>query len=280
MNIEAPLSAVDGELTATEKKPYDVFLCGDDRHLDALKRLLPELKGRGTVHLVSSFINRDNLRRLNGLYDVLHTPRLANAAYDNFKLFCLTTMNSVTKSSWFVKVDADVKLSSDWLNYVDETISSYPELVLFGPQCGKHSLSWTLEGRTIRNIFGSDIRVSQEAKVVGGFYCANTGFFKKHDSKLKVLTDLVYCFKNGVKLRPTKYLDEIIGLKDPEFKLKGSCVGYAGWLSEDNLRNLIVHISGAKNGVRVIPDSRVRVPPATSKKKPVVAPFVSQKAME
>jgi len=176
----------------------------------------------------------------------------------------LREINHLCTNAWFVKIDADVSVREDWSDYIQEVVRAHPELLLFGPQAGKLSLDWQIRGSTVRYLFGQDIDVRGIPKVVGGFYCGKTEFFKKTDFQLKALTEIVYCFKEGEKIRPTPTIDAVVKEVQSEAFLRGSCKGRAGRLTEDNLRNLIVCVMGKGSIPKIIPDPRVTVPPATN----------------
>src|SRR5690606_10373567 len=92
----------------------DIFVSGGNKHHGNLKYLLPRLKGRGVVHLVSSHLGPRQINSLERYIDVLHEPAYSSNGYQNFKLFCLRDINTLCTRSWFVKIDADVLVREDW----------------------------------------------------------------------------------------------------------------------------------------------------------------------
>jgi len=258
---------------------YDIFISGADKHICQLQNLMPSLKGCGTVHLVSSFLSPENIEKLQGLYDVIHEPALSDDGYMNFKLFNLYEINRFISQPWFIKIDADVQLSNDWLTYVDGAIREDSELVFFGPRKG-NPLKWEISGEAVRAIFDQDISILGEEKIVGGFYCGKSSFFQENEKKLRVLTEFIYCFKDGEKVRPTPTLDDIFSNTKVEFELGSVCQSRQAKLSEDNLKNLIVRVCGSKNMVRVIPDTRITIPRATGNKDKKPKPYFNNTFLE
>ena len=259
---------------------YDIFISGADKHISKLQKLMPRLKNCGTVHLVSSFLSSESIIKLQGLFDVIHEPLLSDDGYTNFKLFNLLEIDQFISQPWFIKIDADVELCKDWLTYVNETIREQPELVLFGPRKGMRPLTWEISGESVRAVFDQNILVLGEVKVAGGFYCGKSSFFQRNKKKLRVLTEFIYCFKDENKIRPTPVLDEIFQYTKLDFELGSVCQHRQGKLSEDNLKNLIVRVSGGDDVIKVIPDKRVIVPGASGnkvKKKPTFKTFFRRK---
>ena len=167
-------------MNSTSLPKYDIFISGADKHISKLQKLMPRLKGCGTVHLVSSFLSSENIAKLQGLFDVIHEPLLSDDGYTNFKLFNLLEIDRFISQQWFIKIDADVELSKDWLTYVNETIREQPELMLFGPKKGKNPLTWEISGESVRAVFDQDISILGEMKVAGGFYCGKSSFFQEN----------------------------------------------------------------------------------------------------
>lgn len=259
---------------------FDIFISGADKHVNKLQKLMPRLKSCGTVHLVSSFLSQESIAKLQGLFDVIHEPHFSDDGYTNFKLFNLLEIDRFISQPWFIKIDADVELSKDWLTYVNKTIREHPELVLFGPRQGMRPLTWEISGESVRAVFDQDILVSGEVKVAGGFYCGKSSFFQKNKKKLSVLTEFIFCFKDGNKIRPTPILDEVFQDTKLDFELGSVCQHRQGKLSEDNLKNLIVRVCGADDVIKVISDKRVIVPGASGnkvKKKSTVKNFFRRK---
>src|SRR5215218_2490698 len=124
------------------KKKFDVFVCGGSQHVASLKPLLKTIYPYGTVHLGSSFLSDEELRELEGLYDVLHEPKHSDDGYSNFELFSIRDINRLARAPYFIKLDADVYLESDWIKYVEESLAAQPDAVLFGPKHGNVEINF------------------------------------------------------------------------------------------------------------------------------------------
>ena len=125
-----------------------------------LERLLPY----GTVHLASSFLSEDDIGRLHGRYDVLHRPTHSLDGYANFELFCIKDLYRLAAAPYFIKLDADVTLSDDWIEYVEACIADHPHAVLMGPWKGDVDIDVELSGAPIRRQLRRDVRVTGGAE--------------------------------------------------------------------------------------------------------------------
>lgn len=221
------------------KQRFDIFLCGGSEHLAMLGPLLRKLRPYGTVHLGSSFLTGDDLRMLEGLYDVLHTPRHSDDGYHNFELFSIRDINRIATAPWFIKLDADIHLQDDWIEYVEECIATHPDAVLFGPRKGNVDVSYSIEGEAVRALLQQEIHVAGGRKVIGGFYVGQTAFFKQH---LRFM-DAVHEFLAN----PERPGVRVTGPRSASFRG-----------NEDTLRSLVVHAAGAGDRLHVF-DARGRI---------------------
>lgn len=174
------------------------------------------------MHLASSFLTDDDLCTLSGLYDVLHTPRHSTDAYYNFELFTIRDINRLAIAPWFIKLDADIELQDDWIDYVEECIEAHPDAVLFGPRRGNVDVTFDIS---------AEIRVTNGVKVIGGFYVGRTAFFKANQ----------------------RFMDDIHMLmsRNGSGRFRGN---------EDTLRSLVVHAAGAGDKLHVFDSGgRVRI---------------------
>ena len=239
------------------KHQFDIFICGGSQHVNMLKQLLEKLQPFGRVHLASSFLSAADLDQLHASYDVLHTPRHSEDAYQNFELFSIRDINRLAEAPYFVKLDADIHLEPDWIHYVEETIAAHPDAVLFGPRKGNVDITFEISGAPVRQLLDRDILVSNGRKVIGGFYVGKTSFFKRHQRLMGVLHEFMWCYEDGIRRRPTLFPDywtgrpahEPITLSGPQGKFRGN---------EDTLRSLVVHAAGAGDQLHVF-DSQGRV---------------------
>ncbi|HEX8150550.1 MAG TPA: hypothetical protein VF591_25425 [Pyrinomonadaceae bacterium] len=247
---------------ADYKRQFDVFVCGGSQHVALLRPLLERLLPYGTVHLASCFLSRSDLARLRGLYDVLHTPAHSPEGYTNFELFVIRDINRLAAAPYFVKLDADVQLAPDWVEYVEGCVAAHPEAVLFGPRGGSVDVNFRLSGALVRRLLGRDLRVTNARKVIGGFYVGKTSFFKEHRRLMDVVHEFMWCFRGGVRYRPGINPDgwpppaqeESLG---PVEMTEGS-PRFQG--NEDTLRSLVVHAAGAGGRLHVIDGGgRVRI---------------------
>lgn len=223
------------------KKRFDIFLCGGSGHLTMLGPLLRKLRPYGTVHLGSSFLTDDDLRVLEGLYDVLHTPRHSDDGYHNFELFSIHDINRIATAPWFIKLDADIHVEDDWIGYVEESIALHPDAVLFGPRKGNVDVSYSIEGEAVRALLQHGIHVDGGRKVIGGFYVGQTAFFKQH---LRLM-DAVHGFLSD----PETHGVRITGPRSAAFRG-----------NEDTLRSLVVHAAGAGDRLHVLDaGGRIRI---------------------
>jgi len=241
------------------KQLFDVFICGGSQHVRMLKSLLGKLQPYGRVHLASSFLSDSDLDQLQGLYDVLHTPQHSLDGYHNFELFSIRDINRLATAPYFVKLDADIHIEPDWIEYVEETIAAHPDAVLFGPRKGNIDISFQISGALVRQLLEQDILVSNGHKVIGGFYVGQTSFFKRHKRFMDILHELMWCYKDGVRYRPSLnphyWLQEGSVGHEP-ITVIGSSANFQG--NEDTLRSLLVHAVGAGDRLHVF-DSHGRV---------------------
>src|SRR5215204_2564847 len=169
------------------KQQFDVFVCGGSQHVALLKPLLKTIQPYGTIHLGSSFLSDRELRELEGLYDVLHEPKHSDDGYSNFELFSIRDINRLAGAPYFIKLDADVYLEPDWINYVEESLAARPDAVLFGPKRGNVEINFELSGAPVRQLLDRDIVVTNACKVIGGFYVGLTSFFKTHKTFMNLV---------------------------------------------------------------------------------------------
>ena len=231
------------------KQRFDIFICGGSQHVGLLQPLLEQLLPYGTVHLASSFLTEDDVGRLQGRCDLLHRPTHSQDGYANFELFCIKDLYRLATAPYFIKLDADVTLSSDWIDYVEACIAAHPHAVLMGPWKGDVAINVELSGPPIRRRLHRDVRVVGGAKVIGGFCVARTTFFKQR-------LWLLDCIHEGVlSRRPTSPTAQ------PQTITVRGRVGKRGSpCSEDTLRSLVVHAVGASHRLRVIDSAgRIRV---------------------
>jgi len=240
------------------KQQFDIFICGGSQHVEALKVLLPKLQPYGTVHLGSSFLTEVDLYELHNLYDVLHTPRHSPDGYRNFELFSIRDINRLATTPYFVKLDADIEIEPDWIVYVEECIAAHPDAVLFGPRKGNVDVTYEISGPLVRRMLRQDIRVMHGEKVIGGFYVGQTAFFKEHLRMMDIVHELVWCFENGVRRRPSPYPEYWSGKPSRRARLTIHSGSPTSRANEDTLRSLVVHAAGASDRLHVF-DSRGRV---------------------
>jgi len=241
------------------KNAFDIFLCGGSQHVAMLGPLLQKLIPFGTVHLGSSYLTDDDLRQLDGLYDVLHTPRHDPNAYFNFELFSIRDINRLATAPYFVKLDADIHLAPDWIGYVEECIAAHPDAVLFGPNRGNLDIAFEISGPAVRQLLHQDIHVKNGRKVIGGFYVGKTAFFKEHLRVMDLLHEFLWCYWEGVRRLPSpnpQYWPADSEVLRHPVKVIGGSDRIHG--NEDTLRNLVVHAVGAGDRIQVL-DSQGRV---------------------
>ena len=208
------------------------------------------------MHLASSFLSDADLDQLRGGYDLLHTPRHSPDGYHNFELFSIRDINRLATAPYFVKLDADIHLEPDWVDYVEENIAAHPDAVLFGPRKGNVDISFEISGAPVRQLLNQDISVSEGQKVIGGFYVGKTSFFKRHLRFMDLVHEFMWCYENGVRARPTPFPDYWACENGETISLAGASGSFRG--NEDTLRSLVVHAVGAGNQLYVI-DSKGRV---------------------
>jgi hypothetical protein len=243
------------------KNLIDIFICGGSQHVDMLVPLMAKLYPSGTVHLGSCFLSQSDLLQLRDLYDVLHTPRHSSDGYCNFELFSIRDINRLASAPWFVKLDADIHLECDWVDYVEQCIRDYPDAVLFGPAKGKRLVTLELSGELVRKVLGQEVHVTNATKVTGGFYVGNTAFFRRHTRFMDIAHEILWCFKDGFRYRPSPnpqyWPSNEETLRQP-ITIIGNCEKLQRLGCEDALRSLVVHALGACARLYVI-DSCGRV---------------------
>ena len=229
------------------RERFDIFICGGSQHVPMLKALLRMLHPAGTVHLGSSFLEPADLWELAGLYDHLHTPMHSVDGYENFELFCIRDIHRLVTAPHFIKLDADTHLEPDWLDYVQESLAAHPDAVLFGPRKGDIDVQFRLAGPRVRRLLGREVDVVGAPKVIGGFYVAQTAFFREQQPFMDVV-------------------HELVSHREPDDRIVTAHSRSPHGVDEDSLRNLAVHANGAAHRLHVL-DSRGRVrilrPPAT-----------------
>ncbi|HKB66449.1 MAG TPA: hypothetical protein VKC61_11380, partial [Pyrinomonadaceae bacterium] len=241
--------------------PIDIFVAGGSQHFAQLRDLLPRLQAHGTVHLASSFLPEADLLLLRGLYDVLHCPQHSDDGYHNFELFSIRDINKFATAPYFVKLDADTQLAPDWIDYVAECIASHPDAVLFGPRKGNVNISLTISGRLVRQKLTREIVVSDALKIIGGFYVGKTSFFKEHLRFMDLVHEFLWCYKDGVRYRPSP--NPGYWLSDEDYHEPIKVLGIQSQAfqgNEDTLRSLVVHAAGAGDRLHVFDSGgRVRI---------------------
>lgn len=246
---------------AKRKRKYDIFVSGGSKHVPWLKANLPRLCPFGRVHLTSSFMTDEELECLAEHYDLLHQPRYHSDGYQNHKLFCALDIHRLAAAPYFIKLDADIRIQDDWIEYVDGILDEHPEAVLFGPRRGRRTIDAVITGPFVRKKLGADIEVRKCLKVVGGFYVGLTEFFQRHDLFIRKLLEFLYCFRGGKRIRPSLSPEEW-----PPHEERGEGLflpklippGFPEVVSEDTLRSLTVHALRAAKRLLVV-DSHGRV---------------------
>lgn len=238
MSPDAPAPGTASPMT-DYKRQFDVFVCGGSQHVEMLKPLLGRLRPFGTVHLGSSFLSEADLAELRGLYDVLHTPLHSPDGYHNFELFAIRDINRLARAPHFIKLDADIFVGPDWIEYVEACIAARPGAVLFGPRRGNVDINCEITGESARRLLGREVRVRGAPKVIGGFYVGLTSFFKRHGRFMNLVHELLRRGRGGGPPAP-------VGTGQ---KFRGN---------EDTLRSLVVHALGAGDRLHVF-DSGGRV---------------------
>jgi hypothetical protein len=246
---------------ADYKNGYDIFICGGSDHFGMLEELLPRLLPFGRVHLASSFLTDDEIYQLRPYYDLLHKPQHHSNGYKNFELFCIRDINRIATRPHFIKLDADVRLRSDWIDYVNQGIDDHKEAVLFGTHRGQSNITFELSGPLVRRKCGKDIKILDGLKVRGGFYVGETGFFKQHGDLMQTLHEFLYCFSDGVRVKPSAKPEQWPAAGEREDgPVRMRAGGNQSWGSstEDVLRSFVVHVVGAEDRLRVM-DSGGRI---------------------
>ena len=246
---------------AKHKRKYDIFVSGGSKHVPWLKANLPRLRPFGRVHLTSSFMTDEELECLAGHYDLLHQPRYHSDGYQNHKLFCALDIHRLAAAPYFIKLDADIRIQDDWIEYVDSVLDEHPDAVLFGPRRGRLTIEAVITGPLVRKKLGMDIEVRNGLKVIGGLYVGSTEFFQQHDPLMRRLLEFLYCFRDGKRIRPTLSPEEWPpheGRGEHLFSPKVIPPGFPEDVIEDTFRSLVVHAVGAAKRLRVI-DSHGRI---------------------
>jgi hypothetical protein len=240
---------------------FDIFVCGGSQHVGMLKPLLARLRPFGKVHLGSCFLSNADLGELRGLFDVLLEPRHSPDGYRNFELFCIRDINRLASAPYFIKLDADVDLAPDWIDYVEDSVAAFPDAVLIGPRKGNIDITLELSGALVRRLLNQDIRVSNALKVTGGFYVGKTSFFKEQRRFMDLVHEFLWCFRDGRRWRPSpnpQYWPPEARANSEPITIIGRSERFQDPGNEDALRSLVVHAVGAGERLRVI-DSRGRV---------------------
>ena len=241
------------------KEKFDIFICGGTQHVHLLLPLLRKLQPYGRVYLGSSFFSDRDLDQLSGLFDVLIEPRHSEDGYYNFELFCIRDINRLATAPYFIKLDADVELQPNWIEYVEQCLEAHPDSVLFGPRGGNNRIDFVLSGELVRQVLKTEVYVSNALKVGGGFYVGQTLFFKEQQSLMDIIHEFMWCFEDGVRIRPPinpEYWSKIFHQSREPIKLMGRSKNFQG--DEDMLRSLVVHAAGAGERLHII-DSHERV---------------------
>lgn len=238
---------------------FDIFISGGTQHVAMLQTLLAKLRPFGRVHLASCFLTGDDLQQLDSLYDVLHEPKHSDNGYHNFELFSIRDMHRLATAPYFVKLDADIEVADDWISYVDECIAARSDAVLFGPRKGMSDVTLELSGGLVRELLGHEVRVSRAPKIIGGFYVGKTEFFRQHARFMEVAHELLWCFRDGERVRPSPYPQHWPAqVRKPTLHVRGHVEDFRTIGNEDTLRSLVVHAAGASDHVHVF-DSRGKV---------------------
>jgi len=217
----------------------------------------------GTVHLASVTLTDSERDQLRPHADVLHQPRYDADGYVNFNLFCIRDINRIAKAPYFIKLDADVELRDDWIYYVERGIADGRDPVLFGIKEGLAKINVRLSGPLVQRKLGRDVRIVDGRKVIGGFYVGNTAFFKQHDRFMQIVHELLYCFEDGSRFRPTPNPGEWAGESEAPaaFEAEGDCRDLRRVGNEDTLRSLVVHAVGAAGRMFILDsEGMIRVP--------------------
>ena len=247
------------------KSRYDIFICGGSQHVEGLNNLLPRLYPFGRLHLGSITLTESQQEDLRSYYDVLHEPRHDAEGYINYNLFCIRDINRLARGAYFIKLDADVAIRDDWIEYVEETVAAHPEVVLFGPVQGDSPVDVDLSGIVVRRALGRDIRVVEGKKVTGGFYVGKTSFFRRHDAVMQTIHTFLYGVKKGWSYQSVNRWS-LSGAwpsaqpqAEPLVAFKGeSCCHLHKIGDEDTMRSLAVHAVQASDRMVVL-DSAGRV---------------------
>lgn len=235
---------------------YDIFISSGEPQFERLLGLLPLLRPHGTVHLCSSFLSEEQVRRVAPQVDFVHHPPHSPDPYENFNLFFIRDLARLATAHHFIKLDTDIRLREDWISYVDECLADVPDAVLFGAHAGSNRVEYDISGPLVRRRLGGDVLVRGGLKVNGSFYVGQTRFFKQHDRTLQLLHDLVYAFRDGHRTRPSHLddagrEDDLGGRARVRVRMRGDCALRQGQAVEDTLRNLAVHVVGASDRIFV-----------------------------
>jgi hypothetical protein len=239
-------------MSGLSRDNIDIFINGGSQHLPRLKTLLPRMHPFGRVHLGSAFLTDAEIADLGPHCDFVHKPNHAPGwDYLTHILHCTRDLNTLATGKWFIKTDADTKLSEDWFEYVEEGVAKHPDAVMFGVRRDPHMFDVTVTGELARRRLGADIRIEGGRRMCGAFYVCNTTFFKKHDGTHQDIHDILWCHsKKGKRTRPSPCPDRCLP-GDDELRLcevrgpKGLFRwGFGG--SEDTARSILVHFKGAE----------------------------------
>jgi hypothetical protein len=239
----------------SDRSRFDIFICAHSADFPKLLALLPQLRPFGRVHVGSSYLERGEIEEVRPLCDFVHEPRHDELGYDNFALFCVRDMNRLARAPHFIKLDCDVVLARNWIEYVEDGLAEHPDAVLFGTHSGTNKVDYDISGPLVRRRLGRNLRVRSGLKVNGSFYVARTDFFSEHDRTMQIVHDFIWAFRDGKRFRPS-HLDfddaeREIGVRDL-VRLQGTCRNRQGIVKEDELRSLVVHVVGAAGRLFVL----------------------------
>ena len=203
--------------------------------------------------------DRGGGRCIAPFFDVLHEPHYQADGRRNFEYFCCRDINRFAENPHFVKLDCDTILRHDWVDYLDESLSDYPDTVLFGPTEGMTSVSYELSGPLVEKKLGGGTRVTNGRKLMGGFYVGQTRFFKENDYVMRTIHEFFCCFKDGRRRRPSLCPSD---WDDDDPALEPIISNYPAWgrCPEDHLRSFVVHAMDAGDRLRCLASGeRVRI---------------------
>jgi hypothetical protein len=224
---------------------YDIFIAGGVYHFARLRALLPLLASHGRVHLASIRLNSREIEELRPFCWRIHSPDHDPDGYRNFCLYCTRDLNRLASSDYFIKIDADVELGDNWIEYVDDQIRLNPQVVLFGPIQGR-PMNLYLTGERVKRELGFEIRMTDMTKVAGPFYVAKTSFFHRYDAEMQTIHRLLYDSSDA-----------------PDLEASGSVDCLRTIASEDTLRSMMVHLFGGPELIAA-PEARGLIMPLYS----------------